>query len=193
MEMRRELLEHYHEASWALATGRAAKEKLPGDWRTDSTMPPTPPCPNQTRTGVKLLFKEHFVQPDPGGETGTLSGAHRCRSVCRDVHSRMGPLSTIPGISDSDLFLSGEISLSIPVQNPAEEDIQKRQEKMDRVYHEIRFERLSEGYGYTVGKEESNHQQIGFQDSQNTGIYIQATNSDTSSVCNFDRQSSNVW
>ena len=67
MEMRRELLEHYHEASWALATGRAAKEKLPGDWRTDSTMTPTPPCPNQTRAGVKLLFKEHFVQPDPGG------------------------------------------------------------------------------------------------------------------------------
>lgn len=195
MRTHRELLDNYHQASWALAMERVA-----------------------IRQGEEMKALEERLNSDPSAEVPASTVEHCKAAICRALRpawrkrarrilSRILIAAVLCGIMTSAacaispnfreflarVFYSvAETFTAITLRDPRVEDVGATQGAIVYTNHGLIFEWLPDGYEYENGEETSQIQWVDFRKSQSEDIRIQVIKYNNSSTYNFDSELGDV-
>lgn len=195
MRTHRELIDNYHEASWALAMERVAiqqgeaAEELMNQLQDDPNAALPQHTVDRCQDTIRKAFSPFKVKRVKKAATRILIAA-----------VLLGLMTTAacaisPQFREfiSKIFYSvAETFTSMTLRDPQVEDGAGSQEQI--VFSEcgIQLEWLPEEYEYIEGSEESKFREVKFKNAQSDYIYIYVINHDDASVYNFDSESGTV-
>lgn len=195
MRTHRELLDNYHEASWALAMERVAirqgEEAKALEERLNSD--PAAAVPTSTAEHCKMAIRRAF-RPNRAKRAGAiLSKVLIAALLCALMTSAACALSPDFRAFLARVFYSvAETFTAITLRDPQVEDVGGIQENAVHIYHGLQFEWIPEGYEYTDGNETPKTQWAAFQNSQLAYIQVRVIDYNSSFAYNFDSESGTV-
>ena len=195
MKTHRELLDNYHEASWALAMERVAirqgEEAKTLEERLDSD--PAAAVPASTVEHCKTAIRRAFRPSRSKRGRSILSKVLIAAILCGVMTSAACAISPNFRAFLARVFYSvAETFTSITLRDPKVEDVGAIQgEKID-VYHGLQFEWVPEGYEYEDGNETPKTQWVEFGNSSSQYIRVQVVGYNDLFTYNYDSESGTV-
>ena len=195
MKTHRELLDNYHEASWALAMERVAirqgEEAKTLEERLDSD--PAAAVPTSTVEHCKTAIRRAFRPSRAKRGRAIFSKVLIAAILCGVMTSAACAISPDFRAFLARVFYSvAETFTSITLRDPKVEDVGAIQgEKVD-VYHGLQFEWVPEGYEYVDGDETPKTQWVAFRNAQLAYIRIRVIDYNSSFTYNYDSESGTV-
>lgn len=195
MKTHRELLDNYHEASWALAMERVAirqgEEGKTLEEQLDSD--PAAAVPASTVEHCKTAIRRAFRPSRTKRGGAILSKVLIAAILCGVMTSAACAISPDFRAFLARVFYSvAETFTAITLRDPKVEDVGAIQENTVYICHGLRFEWIPDGYEYEDGGETPKTQWAAFRNSQLAYIQVRVVDYNSSSTYNFDSESGAV-
>lgn len=195
MKTHRELLDNYHEASWALAMERVAvrqgKEAEALEERLNND--PAAAVPRHTMERCQAAIRRAFRPAWRKRARKILSRTLIAAVLCGVMTSAACAIS--PDFREflSRVFYSvAQTFTAITLRDPQVEDVGGIQKKPVYTKYGLRFEWMPEGYEPVDGNETAKMQWVDFENAQSGFIRVQVIAYDDTSVYNYDSESGTV-
>lgn len=195
MKTHRELLDNYHEASWALAMEcvaiRQGEEAKTLEERLDSD--PAAAVPTSTVEHCKTAIRRAFRPSRAKRGRAILSKVLIAAILCGVMTSAACAISPDFRAFLVRVFYSvTQTFTSITLRDPKVEDVGAIQEDTVYICHGLRFEWIPDGYEYEDGGETSQIQWVNFRKEQSAYIRIRVIEYNSSFTYNYDSESGTV-
>lgn len=195
MKTHRELLDNYHEASWALAMERVAirqgEEAKTLEERLDSD--PAAAVPASTVEHCKTAIRRAFRPSRAKRGRAILSKVLIAAILCGVMTSAACAISPDFRAFLARVFYSvAQTFTAITLRDPKVEDVGAKQGNIVYTNHGLSFEWLPDGYEYKDGGETPKTQWVEFENFQADYLCVQIIGYDSASAYNFDSESGNV-